>query len=458
MIFLKKKISIGARNSMRNARRNMMSRSTDGYTYTPPSENPIITIEVAHESPAAPTAPANEPSRCMFYRDEIFDVEIIVTTLSENYAGTMKLELLADTKEQTLGNRRNIQMYDFGREEGTGQDRRFITGITQLTFSEADFKKRVEEGVTFRRIYKKKFKAVINVAQTVKIKATHVKTPQQNYDLSGETGDIHIGYRLRQYTTHSGNADVNKYDDKIVDQLIYWDDWNIPEEQNQENQGGQTPQNQAETARPYTFMTDARPDGELVKAIAYKESRLATKQNPSDQDNLDLMRVPQSALNRMTTGHANVEEDVNASELLLNTPDREAELDDDNCIVYLGTYSGPEAAAQLMNYTPVVNTEDNSFKWGIRWLIAKRTVHGKKSVPQDDGGTIEQVTGVKRINWLVHDGAVKEYPKDPDNSAYVDDPNYVMHVRRLYAEGMDPNSGTSSTYLWPIKSDGSARQ
>ncbi|MDE0315352.1 MAG: hypothetical protein OXM61_10650 [Candidatus Poribacteria bacterium] len=434
----------------------------------PPSENPIITIEVAHEAPAAPaaptaptapTVPANEPSLCMFYRDEIFDVEITVKIVSANYDGTMKLELLADTKEQTLGNRRNIQMYDFGREEGTGQDRRFITGITQLTFSETDFKgtEPVEGGVTVRRVYKKTFKAVINVAQTVKIKATHVKTPQQNYNLSGETGDIHIGYRLRQYTTHNSNDTVNNYDDKIVDQLNRWDDWDISPPPPQ-NQGGQTPQNQAETARPYTFMTDARPDGELVKAIAYKESRLATKQNPSDQDNLDLMRVPQSALNRMTTGHANVEEDVNASELLLNTPDREAELDDDNCIVYLGTYSGPKAAAQLMNYAPVVNTADNSFRWGIRWLIAKRTVHGKKSVSQKDGSTVEQVIGVKRINWLVHDGAVKAYPKDPDNSAYVDDPNYVMHVRRLYAEGMDPNSGTSPTYLWPIKSDGSARQ
>ena len=281
-----------------------------------------------------------------------------------------------------------------------------------------------------------------------------------------KTGDIHIGYRLRQYTTHNNNADVNNYDDKIVDQLIYWDDWNIPEEQNQQNQGGQTPQNQAETARPYTFMTDARPNGELVKAIAYKESRLATKQNPSDQDNLDLMRVPQSALNRMTTGHANVEEDVNASKL--GDPESREEVKvkqnpngtttTTTKTIYLGTYSGPEAAAQLMNYTPVVNTADDSFKWGIRWLIAKRTDHGKKNVPQEDGSTIEQVTGAKRINWLVHDGAVKEYPKDPDNSAYVDDSNYVMHVRRLYAEGVDPNSGTSPTYLWPIKSDGSARQ
>ena len=388
----------------------------------------------------------------MFYRDEIFDVEIIVKVVSANYDGTMKLELLADTKEQTLGNRRNIQMYDFGRDD---PDHGFITGITQLTFSETDFTgtEPVKGGVTVKRVYKKRFKAVINVAQTVKIKAIEVDEEGDPTGLSKETGDIHIGYRLRQYTTHNGNADVNNYDDKIIDQLIYWDDWRISPPLD--------PQNPQDPRLPYTFMTDARPPGELVKAIAYKESRLATKQDPNDpneQKNLDLMRVPQSALNRMTTGHANVEEDVNASELLLNTPDREAELDDDNCIVYLGTYSGTAAAAQLMNYAPVVDTEANSFRWGIRWLIAKRTDHGKKSVSQEDESTVEQVTGAKRVHWLVHDGAVKAYDKDPDNPAYVDDPNYVMHVRRLYAEGVDPNSGSSPTYLWPIKSDGSARQ
>ena len=440
MTFLKKKITIGASNSARNARGRQTSRSTPSNPYTPPSEDPIVTIEVAEvtNAPPANTPPANTPPRCMFYRDEIFEVEIIVKIVSANYDGTMKLELLADTKEQTLGNRRNIQMYDFGRDD---PDRGFITGITQLTFSEADFKgtEPVEDGTTHKRVYKKRFKAVINVAQTVKIKAIEVDTDGNPTGLSKETGDIHIGYRLRQYTTHNGNDTVNNYDDKIIDQLNYWDDWNIP----------------GEPAMPYTFMTDARPPGELVKALAYKESRLATKQNPNDQDNLDLMRVPQSALNRMTTGHANVEEDVNASEL----GDPESRVEGTKTI-YFGTYSGARAAAQLMNYAPVVNTEDHSFRWGIRWLIAKRTDHGKKSVRQKDGTTVEQVTGAKRINWLVHDGAVKAYPKDPDNSAYVDDPNYVMHVRRLYAEGRNPRAGEQDqpAYLWPIRSDGSARQ
>ena len=468
MTFLNKKISIGASNSARNARRNLTRRSTDGYTYTPPSENPIITIEVAHEAPAAPaaptapTAPANEPSRCMFYRDEIFDVEITVTNISEHYEGTIELKLSEGKTQQTLGNRRNVRMFHFtGGQEAVNSKGE---PVTLISFGEDDWEPTPidNSGTTISR---KKLKAVINIAQIVKIKATEVDRNGKPTSLSQETGEIHIGYRLRQYTTHNSNDTVNNYDDKIIDQLIYWDDWNISPPPPQ-NQGGQTPQNQAETPRPYTFMTDARPNGELVKAIAYKESRLATKQNPSDQDNLDLMRVPQSALNRMTTGHANVEEDVNASKL--GDPESREEVKvkqnpngtttTTTKTIYLGTYSGPEAAAQLMNYTPVVNTADDSFKWGIRWLIAKRTDHGKKNVPQEDGSTIEQVTGAKRINWLVHDGAVKEYPKDPDNSAYVDDSNYVMHVRRLYAEGVDPNSGTSPTYLWPIKSDGSARQ
>lgn len=460
MTFLNKKISIGASDSARNARSRQTSRSTPSTPYTPPSENPIVTIEVAEIAEVANEPPANAPSRCMFYRDEIFDVEIIVKVVSANYDGTMKLELLADTKEQTLGNRRNIQMYDFGRDDS---DRGFITGITQLTFSETDFTgtEPVKGGVTVKRVYKKRFKAVINVAQTVKIKAIEVDEEGDPTGLSKETGDIHIGYRLRQYTTHNGNNTVNNYDDKIIDQLIYWDDWRISPPLD--------PQNPQDPRLPYTFMTDARPPGELVKALAYKESRLATKQDPNDQneqENLDLMRVPQSALNRMTTGHANVEEDVNASELgdpesreevkVKRNPDGTTTTTTET--IYFGTYSGTAAAAQLMNYAPVVNTEANSFRWGIRWLIAKRTDHGKKSVSQEDESTVEQVTGAKRVHWLVHDGAVKAYDKDPDNPAYVDDPNYVMHVRRLYAEGVDPNSGTSPTYLWPIRTDGSARQ
>lgn len=430
MTTFRKKIIMGTSASA--GRSDSMSRSTAGDTYTPtappapPSpQNCTVTIEVAPDSP-----------RCMFYRDEIFDVEILVKTISEQYNGTMKLELLADTKEQTLGNRSDVQMYDFGRDDPT---RGFTTGITQLSFSESDFIGIEKVQSTVRRVYQKRFKAVINVAQTVKIKATHVKTTQQNYDLSNETGDIHIVHRLRQYTTDNSNDTVNNYDDKIIDQLNYWDDWNIPES------SGQTSQ-----TRPYTFMTDARPSAELVKALAYKASSL----NPDTSANSNLMGMTTNALNRMTTGHTDVERDVNASAL-------------DDQVKGDKTYSGGGDAAPLMDYgtrnqggtvedAPAVTTIDDSFRWGIRWLIAKRTQQEHRSIPAEDGKPArEEVSQVRRINWWVPDSAVRAYA---DSNGQSGDVNYVTDVRRLYAEGRDPNSGTSPTYLWPIKSDESARQ
>ena len=243
---------------MRNARRNMMKRSTDGYTYTPPQqpEPPERTVSVR-------IVPPERLPRTWLYRDEIFDVEITVTG-EPAYTGTMRLNLIADTKHKTLGSRGRVQMYDFA----SGAANPFCnndTSIRTVTFAPAD------NGV-------KRFKAVVNQEQTIQIRVAEINdNGVENKEMSAVTPATLVVYRLRQYTTkYSGNQTVNNYDENIKTWVNYWDDWNIPvpPEPAPENPEEPAPENPEEPVVPYTFMDGARPDPELVKAVTYKETNV----------------------------------------------------------------------------------------------------------------------------------------------------------------------------------------
>lgn len=374
-----------ASDSTTNDRSNSMSRSTPGKTYIAPPAPPAPPS--SQQPTVALTLSSASPSRRMIYRDEIFDVTITVSGTSALYTGTMNLTLSQGITHQTLGSRGSIQMYDFA----SGASNPFCTGdtsITSLTFTAAD------NGV-------KTFKAVINIAQIVKIKAID----SQDSSISSETPEIHIVERLRQYTTKYTNDTVNDYDKNIKKWIDYWEDWKIGDP-------------------AYTFMTGAIPDGELVKAIAYKESSLSTTKGAGQ----DLMQMTPVALNSMTDGHDNVRRDINARLIPSGYDGEHLSMD----------------AAPFMNYeTPTDNTVDNSFKWGIRWLIDKRTDY------QYDR-TRNQVHNIRIIDWWGANGAVKRYG-DPNNPTYVED------VQKLYEEGRNPNRN-NPTYLWPIKADGCPRQ
>ncbi len=432
MPFLKKKVSIGASNSARSARSNQRRQSRSSYVYTPPSEGRTVTITVANDS-----------DRIM--RDEIFDVTIAVTSPPgvSVYIGTMELTVLGRT-HQTLGNRRNVRMFHFtGGEEAIidedNQGHEKGTPVTRITFEQGD------GGI-------KTIQGVINIAQKVQIKAID----QQYHTLCAVSDEIEIVHRIRQYTTQGGNANVNSYDENIIKQLNCWDDWNIGAPPDPPEQ---TPQNQEASVMPYTFMTDAQPPAELVKALAYKVSGF----NVNAPTGMNLMGITADTLLCMTTGTSegtaeNPKErrDVNASALPFETPDRRAELTPKGWIFYYGTYStNDEDAAPLMDYgTPTVTTVEDSFQWGIRWLMAKRTHQVYTPTPPEGG---KKVTAVRRIPWLTHDGTVKAYA---DSNGRTDGSEFVIDVRRLYAEGVDPDSTDprAPTYLWPIQADGSARQ
>ncbi|MDE0087478.1 MAG: hypothetical protein OXU23_17280 [Candidatus Poribacteria bacterium] len=380
---LRKKITIGASAS---ARSRQTSRSTSECTGD--SEGRTASIAVRPRNP--------RPVSITFYRDEIFDVTVTVSG-TPHYVGVLELELCEGKKEQTLGSRGKVKMYDFGIEEGTGQDRRLITDVTQLRFESKHKGKRT-------------FKAVINTAQTVRIKATEVINADGdlNESLSAETDDIYIAHRLRQYTTEHGDA--NQYDSYIDKWVGYWDDWKLP---------AQTDKSKA--PEHYTFMTDAVPSADFVKALTYKESTMSTALAEGE----NLMQVREPALIGMNTNHPKKEDDVHGEGL-----------GDD----YAGGRAGDGRQTMKYRVPTVVTIFDDSFKWGIRWLIAKRTRF-------NDSGA------VKVRDWWDPTGAAKWYNREKGKQV-----SYPLSVEKLYAEGRYPHTEEGSPdYLWPIKVDKIAR-
>ena len=397
-----------------NAGHSQMHRSTPSNPSTSP-QDPTAEIRV---SPVGGGA-----ARQMVLRDEIFDVTITVTGTSQPYTGTMDLTLSHGETHQVLGNPHNeqrrgrVQMYDFANLEANPnctEDR----SITSITFAAGD------NGV-------KTFRAVVNRAQVVRIRATHRRTEDHDFDLSVETNDIHVVLRMRQYTTHHGNGTVNDYDENINRWVDYWENWHLGDP-------------------AYTFIDGAIPHRELVKAVAYNESTLYPRNRRTNEENLDLMQVTGVALNGMTiqpegtpAEMLDTENDVNATEL--GDPDAE------------GRYTGTGANMQLMNYGtlndghtvqeytvangPTDATVDDSFQWGIRWLISKYT-----RITEING----DVVTIRALGWWGDHGALSRYGP-PNDDTYADD------IRGLYEEGRNPNPG-NPIYLWPIKADGCPRQ
>ena len=241
---------MGASAPTTHDRNRLMSRAT-------PAPQAQRTITVAAVKPENP--------RDMVYRDEVFNVKV---TLTGTQAYKVKLDLSQGKKEQTLGSRGKVQMYDF---ENDG-----ILDFPEVTPADANAERT------------KMLKAVINTAQIVRIKATEILSNDELHtEPAAETGDIHIVHRLRQYTTSLNN--LNTYDSYINKWLNYWTDWKIPVPP--------APQNSGDPVTPpvhHTFVTDAVPDGDLVKAVAYEESSMKDSNRPN------LMQLTDIALDGMS--------------------------------------------------------------------------------------------------------------------------------------------------------------
>lgn len=364
---------MGARTSATHNRSRQTSRAAPNPQPNP--QQPTVTI--------AAVKPENP--RDMFYRDEVFNVKVTVTGTQ---AYKLQLGFAKGETHQTLGSRGKVQMYDFEND-----------GI--LVFSATERTKTL--------------KVVINTAQIVRLKVSEARDNASNPEppALAETGDIHIVHRLRQYATSYG-WDPNTYDSKINEWLNYWDDWNI--------------------GNPvHTFIVEARPSGDLVKAVAYEESSLSTAKIPGTEElkNPDLMQLTPKALNAMKT-------QTPAARKLKIITEYDAKALENG------------AAAQLMDYGtfneegtleggPTDGNVDDSLKWGIRWLIAKRTKFGDASV-------------LVIRDWWGSTSALRAYNGEKGKEV-----EYPLVVEKLYAEGKNSQEGNPK-YLWPVKVDGSARQ
>jgi len=134
------------------------------------------------------------------------------------------------------------------------------------------------------------------------------------------------------------------------------------------------------------------------------------------------MGVLQSALDSMTTGHP-ADRDPNAG----------APKDANGC-------SELEIGAPRMNYgSPSISTVADSFKWGIRWLIAKNSIYDYNAPPCSG-----KVSNMRFQGW---ETALDQYGTGSP---------YGNNVLKLYNEGKNPHAG-NPTYLWPIKADGCPR-
>ena len=386
MTMLRKKISMGTSASTSSGRIGAMRRSTP----TPPANQRTVSI----------AAVKSENPRDMFYRDEVFDVKVTVTGTR---AYKLQLGFAKGETHQTLGSRGKVQMYDFQND-----------GILVFQAVPTDTKRT------------KTLKAVINTAQIVRLKITEVveddtsnsesPTPNPEPSVLAETGDIHIVHRLRQYATSYG-WDPNTYDSKINEWLNYWDDWNI--------------------GNPvHTFIVEARPSGDLVKAVAYEESSLSTAKIKGTErlKNPDLMQLTPVALNAMTIQPKDTKKEDRVTENDANASENAAAAQRMN-------YGTLNEGHTVENYTvtdgPTDGNVDDSLKWGIRWLIAKRTKFNGTVTIRDWWGT---KSALRAYNG--EEGKEVEYP---------------LAVEKLYAEGKNSQEG-SPKYLWPVKVDGSARQ
>lgn len=380
MTTLRKKIIIGASASTGRGRINAVGQATSN----PPTAVQRRTLTVAAVKPTN--------ARDMFYRDEVFNVTVTVTGTQ---ACRLKLEFSKGETHQTLGSRGSVQMFDFENN-----------GI--LHFPAVNTGEETERTKTL--------KAVINTAQIVRIKVTEINSPNQ--EPLAETDDIHIVHRLRQYTTAYG--DPNVYDSYINKWVNYWDDWNIGDP-------------------VHTFMTDAAPSGDLVKAVTYKESNLSRIDSVTGEVNLNLMRVTEGALDAMT-----IEPPIERGEDRKRVTVRDANASGNGIVNPFMDYGTLNEGYTVNNYTvtdgPTNVTEDDSFKWGIRYLIAGRT-------------KFTATLAVEIRDWWGPTGAVRWYNRQSGMEV-----SYPLSVEKLYAEGKYPHTESNAPdYLWPIKVDGSAR-
>lgn len=191
-----------------------------------------------------------KPEKTTVKRDEIINVTISVI---KSFVGDLTLNLNITPnamRSEVLGARGNVQMYDFGTEDGGT----VTPNVTQITLKQS-------EG------YENTIKAVFNKEGTLKITAGSLLQL-----VFGQSDPITVEKRIRQYSTKEDNDDtqVNDFDALFEGANGLWADW------------GWGPAGGNYGLNKLAFSP------ELLKAIAYIESNI----NPTKSGiNGDIMQI-----------------------------------------------------------------------------------------------------------------------------------------------------------------------
>lgn len=183
----------------------------------------ITHIEKERDQDGVELGTAVNPGANALLRDEIADLKITVPTfLGTDWDLTIDLET-EDIKFETLGDRGSVQMYDFGRIDGTN--------VIPLSLAEDDPETvGVNEGGNHRdgpydiKLPQAKggietFKVIVNKSGGFKVR---VKSADEKIDVASQ--EISVANRIRKYANLASHSthDLNQHDQAFVNAADHW--------------------------------------------------------------------------------------------------------------------------------------------------------------------------------------------------------------------------------------------
>lgn len=418
--------------------------SVAGTTYTTSYAGPIRFyfehFENIKDENGNDTAQVVAPGVDKVYRDEVANLYIQAGFAPTERTLKLSLETVG-MRNETLGSRGSVQMYDFGTI-GSGD---VVTSLTTNSTTGATISG-PEYDVTMPPYSVLNLRAVFNKEGTFRLR---LKSPDGKFDVLSQ--EFTVINRTRKYSEKVDAATdkkVNAYDDKFANIASYWPDWKYKDNTQSGN---------------FTFMGSIAEleDPELLKSICYTESnmntQMAAEKSPIPND---LMQV--DAGNRPATPSMNGSgKDWNDAATTVNITVKGGAHDGEHIDSYIlddnsSTQTTTEGAALVRmrynNNSPgpaAVNSVDLSIRWAVRELIYKRFAG---AIPAN---TIVEAKNDSR-NFIIQKPTPLGLEQTLNN--YGTGAGYGQTILNLKNKGLNPHDdGPNKLYLWPILANGKAR-
>jgi len=204
--------------------------------------------------------------RATFARDQIFNVQLMVNP-PQRTAVTNFLTLSEGFPTTVLGDRGTVQMYDFGVVRGS-RTNSLTQALDGTPIDPSRWRIILRPGQTTTN-----FLAVLNLAQTARIRSTLGGIPA----CMGETPELVTTNRMRQYAEREDplNGRVNQFDSLFEGAAALWPDWGY-----------------GDGLGNYLFKDSAaRYNGELLKALAFRETQMNAQRADVASSPTDIMQV-----------------------------------------------------------------------------------------------------------------------------------------------------------------------